>query len=364
MPSFETPILFLVFNRPALTARVFESIRAQHPQRLFVASDGPRGDREGEAEVVRQTREIATQVNWPCKVETLFRETNHGCGRAVSSAITWFFEQVEEGIILEDDCLPHQDFFPYCQTLLARYRHEPRVATIAGTHFLPPVLLHQQSHYLSKYFQMWGWASWRRVWQHYDYGLTGLADEDWLVLLQRTHPISAEAGYWREIFRTLKAGVIDTWDFQMFFCCWRIGAGHVMPGCNLISNLGFGPEATHTNFAGLMAELRTHSLTVGPESVPLTPDRTVDNLIFYLRFLESMTHTWWMEQVLCPEQKLGEARVELARKERYIRQLEREVTEKRRQLLAATRELARHRGPFEPPGGGPSSETRTYGRSH
>lgn len=339
-PGLATPILFLVFNRPVQTARVFEAIRAQRPKKLFVAADGARDDRAGEAELVRQTRQIASQVDWPGEVKTLFRETNLGCGAAVSGAITWFFEQVEEGIILEDDCLPHPDFFPYCQTLLARYRHEPSVATIAGTHFLPAELPHSQSHYLSKYFQMWGWASWRRTWQQYDFNLSKLSESEWFSLLARTHPIPAEAGYWREIYKTLKTSLVDTWDFQMFFSCWLNGTNHVMPGRNLISNIGYGLDATHTNFASPMGNLPTYPLTVGLVPVPLKPDCTIDSLIFYLRFLESMTQTWWMEQVLSPEQKLGEARAELARKDRLIRQLEREVGEKRRQLLAATRALA------------------------
>lgn len=340
MTGFLTPILFLVFNRPEPTARVFEAIRAQRPKRLYIAADGARDDRPGEAELVRHTRAIVSRVDWPCEVKTLFRDNNLGCGAAVCGAITWFFEHVEEGIILEDDCLPHPDFFPYCQTLLARYRHEPSIATIAGTHFLPAELPHQRSHYVSKYFQMWGWASWRRTWRLYDFGLDKLTEGEWYTLLQSVHPIPAEAGYWKEIYKTLKTATVDTWDFQVFFSCWHAGSNHVMPGRNLISNIGYGSDATHTNFTSSMANLPTFPLSVGPDAIPLTPNKSVDGIIFYLRFLESMTQTWWMEQVLSPEQRLGEARYELARKDRIIRQLEREIAAKRRQLLAATRALS------------------------
>lgn len=340
LPGLETPVLFLVFNRPEHTARVFETICAQRPKMLFVAADAARDDRPGEAELVRQTRQIASQVDWPCEFKTLFRETHLGCGEAVSGAITWFFEQVEEGIILEDDCLPHPDFFPYCRTLLAHYRREPAVATIAGTHFLPMDLPNQQSHYVSKYFQMWGWATWRRTWKQYDFTLNKLDENEWFSMLDRIHPISAEAAYWRDIYKNLRASLVDTWDFQMFFSCWRIGANHVMPGRNLISNIGYGPGATHTNFDSPMANLPTYPLTVGAAPVLLRPDRTVDGVIFFLRFLESMTHTSLLEKVLSPEERLGEARRELQQKDRVIRQLEREVAEKRRQLLAATRALS------------------------
>lgn len=341
MSALKSPVLLLVFNRPAETARVFEAIRQQKPRRLFVAADGARTDRPGEHELVGETRTIATKVDWPCEVKTLFRDTNLGCGLAVSGAISWFFEQVEEGIILEDDCLPHPDFFPYCESLLARYRDERRVATIGGTHFLPETLPHRQSHYVSKYFQMWGWASWRRTWELYDFDLNKLSPEGCSELLQATHPIAIECGYWTEIYKALKSGAIDTWDFQVFFSSWRTGANHVMPGRNLVSNIGYGPAATHTNFASSMADMPTHPLKVDREPVSLSPDPIVDNLIFYLRFLDSLTHTYWLEQLISPDQQLGALRNELARQNRLIRQLQLEGREKRRQLLAATQALAR-----------------------
>ena len=320
---------------------VFEAIRKLKPAQLFVAADGARPDRPGELELVEKTRAIATRVDWPCEVKTLFRDNNLGCGLAVSGAISWFFEHVEEGIILEDDCLPHADFFSYCETMLDRYRHELRVATIAGTHFLPTTLPHEQSHYVSKYFQMWGWATWRRTWEVYDFDLSTLNLESCRELLEAIHPIAVECDYWTHIFNALRAGAIDTWDFQVFFCAWRAGAHHVMPGRNLISNIGYGPAATHTNFASSMAEIPTQPHVVGPEVVPLTPDPIVDNLIFYLRFLESLTHTYWLEQIISPEQQLGSLRNELLRLNRLNRQLELELKEKRQQLLAATRTLAR-----------------------
>jgi hypothetical protein len=340
MSQLETPILFLIFNRPAETAQVFNSIRAQRPKRLFVAADGAREGRAGETELVQQTRQIATQVDWPCDVQTLFREKNLGCGLAVSGAITWFFDHVEEGIILEDDCLPHADFYPFCTTLLERHRHDDQIATIAGTHFLPTALPHRGTHYVSKYFQMWGWASWRRVWKCYDYQLAQRSEPEWHALCDEVHPGRVESAYWKQIYHSLKADVIDTWDFQVFFAAWHTQAHHIMPSTNLVSNLGYGPNATHTNFASNMANLPTFPLKIGNHATPLAPDSEVDNLVFYLRFLDSLSQTWWLEQILCPEQRLAEVRTELQRKERYIRQLELEVTGKRRQLLAATKALA------------------------
>src|SRR5262245_56278428 len=132
----EVPVLFLVFNRPDTTARVMEAIRAARPERLYVAADGPRENNAGEAEErCAEVRQLATRVNWPCEVRTLFREHNLGCRKAVSSAITWFFEQEPEGIILEDDCLPSQSFFPFCAELLARFRDDERIMFITGCNF-------------------------------------------------------------------------------------------------------------------------------------------------------------------------------------------------------------------------------------
>jgi hypothetical protein len=341
MIQAHTAVLFLVFNRPNQTKQVFEAIKSARPERLYVAADGPRTHKAGEEEQCRQTRAIATAVDWPCKVTTLFRDDNFGCGAAVSQAISWFFQHEEEGIILEDDCLPHQDFFPFCETLLARYRDEPRIATIAGTHFLPSQLAIDHSHYVSKYFQMWGWATWRRTWAKYDYNLRGMPDAEWHELFRRVHPIPLEAGYWTAVLNTLKVEGIDTWDFQVFFSCWRAGANHVMPGRNLVSNLGYGPDATHTAFESPMANLTAHPLKIPVgEEVPIEPDPRIDNLIFYLRFLESMTKTWWAEQVLAPDQRLAEARLALAGKDSRIRKLEREINANRRQLRLAVAALA------------------------
>lgn len=336
MPMLDTPILFLVFNRPEVTARVFATIRDARPARLFVAADGPRADRAGEAALCEKTRQLATAVDWPCTVTTLFRSENRGCGRAVSEAISWFFEHVEEGIILEDDCLPHPDFFAFCAAMLARYRDDPRVLTVSGDHFLPRNFDCHTTHYFSKYVQIWGWATWRRTWQGYDFALSSIAEGDWQKIIQTTCPLPIESGYWQEVFRAMRAGLIDTWDFQLLFSCWKLQGLHVVPRHNLISNLGYGPEATHTNFSGVLAERDVRGVPPPyPDAPPIKADADVDGFIFYARFLEHMSQTWWVEQVLSPEQKLGAARIDLARSGRRIRALEREVHEKRRQLRLA-----------------------------
>jgi len=176
--EFNTPILFLVFNRPNTTQRVFNVIRQVKPKQLFVAADGPRRDKGADEEKCEATREIVKQIDWDCEVKTLFREENLGCGKAVSSAITWFFENVEEGIILEDDCLPNLDFFGYCEELLDRYRDNREVMFIGGDNFQKGKKWGDASYYFSAYNHVWGWATWKRTWDIYDFKLDSINEND------------------------------------------------------------------------------------------------------------------------------------------------------------------------------------------
>ena len=240
------PILFLVFNRPDTTARVFEAIRRARPARLYVAADGARAERQGEAGRCAETRRIATAVDWPCEVRTLFRDQNLGCRLGVSTAIDWFFEHEQEGIIIEDDCVPSPSFFPYCAELLDRYRHDERVMCISGDNPAGSMPRHDASYAFSRYPLIWGWATWRRAWRLYDVDMSnwprfrdagrlrGCLDDEFL---QR---------YWREIFNRAAAGEIDSWAYRWTFSCWFNGGLTSVPRLNLVSNIGFGPEATHT----------------------------------------------------------------------------------------------------------------------
>jgi hypothetical protein len=342
MTALTTPILFIVFNRPDLTEKVFAAIRRQRPARLFVAADGARPGKEGEAGLVERTRAIATKVDWPCEVKTFFQPENLGCGKAVSGAISWFFEQVEEGIILEDDCLPHPDFFPFCQTLLERYRDDPKVLSISGDHFLPHRLHLTQPYYFSKYVQIWGWATWRRTWEHYRIELDHCDETEWMGVVERANPVKTEADYWKHILRFVRGNLVDTWDYQLMFSCWKQGGSHICPSRNLISNIGYRGDATHTNFSGSLAELPIAPLVLDGIRPPSKVDPQLDNLIFYTRFLESFSQTWWIEQALDPSTKLegarweaGHAKEDNKRKERLIEALERQnrlLCEKLKQL--------------------------------
>ena len=244
--SLKTAVLFLVFNRPETTSVVFEKIRQAKPARIYVACDGPREGYKDDKERVAKTREIATKVDWPCEVKTFFKDKNLGCKKGVSSAINWFFEHEEQGIILEDDCVPHLDFFTFCEELLDRYANEERISLISGNNFQNGRWRGDASYYFSKYPHIWGWASWRRAWKHYQPDIPFWSNwknsNAWL----RHTSDKNERKYWERIFKMIQLGKIDSWAYPWTACVWYKNGLTVTPNVNLVSNIGFGEDSTHT----------------------------------------------------------------------------------------------------------------------
>lgn len=255
----DTPVAFFVFNRPATTQRVFDAIATARPRTLLVVADGPRSDRASDAEGCAVTRAITDQIDWPCDVRRLYAQSNLGCRARVSSGLDWVFSQVEEAIILEDDCVPSPEFFQFCSLLLDRHRGDERVMHIGGTSFQRDNMRTPHSYYFSKYTHIWGWATWRRAWAAYDVSL-----QLWPTL--RTSPLIAdwfdsplEQTFWTRVFDELHAGA-NTWDGQWTFACWANRGLGIVPAKNLVSNIGFGADATHTTQESCDAELPTGSL--------------------------------------------------------------------------------------------------------
>ncbi len=247
------PVLFLVFNRPKATAQVFEAIRAARPPRLYVACDGARNETEGENDLVEEVRRIATNIDWTCKLITLFRPSNLGCKKAVSEAVTWFFEQEEQGIILEDDCLPSPSFFLYCDELLETFAEETRVFLISGYNCEQEWRQADADYFFSHTGGIWGWASWRRAWEFFDGEMTGLADLAKSNHFEKTMGWAAGKLRKKQLLVAMKkmtGGTIDSWAYPWGYSRNAQAGLACVPTVSLITNIGFGPGATHTTNVG------------------------------------------------------------------------------------------------------------------
>ena len=243
---FNTPILFLVFNRPDTTKRVFEQIRKIKPSYFYVAADGPRGNKPGEKEICDKVRSLVlSQIDWECEIKTLLRDENLGCGKAVSGAIDWFFQNVEKGIILEDDTVPDLSFFKFCEIQLKRYADTKEVKIISGNNFQDNIVRGNGSYYFTKYVHIWGWATWKRTWDLYDFEL-----KDWISRSTNSRKelftTETEYDYWNNIFDLVSKKEIDTWDYQLFYLSIKCSGINVIPNKNLVTNIGFMPASTHT----------------------------------------------------------------------------------------------------------------------
>lgn len=258
---YTTPILFLIFNRPEVTQKVFQEIKKQQPKFLFIASDGPRNNVDTDIKKCKETRKIVLEaIDWDCEVKTLFRNENLGCGKAVSAAISWFFENVEQGIIIEDDCLPNSSFFSFCEELLHKYKDEEQVYAISGDNFHNGIQRGNASYYFSHYGFVWGWATWRRAWKNYDYNLKSLENFKRKNLINRIDKRKNFKTYWYNVFEKVSQNKIDTWDYQWIFTIWKHKGSVIVPNTNLISNIGFGKDATHTTKTNQFANLDTFDI--------------------------------------------------------------------------------------------------------
>jgi hypothetical protein len=280
--TLSTPVTFLIFNRPDVTKIVFEAIRRAQPKKLFVVADGPRNN--DEAIKCEATRAIIDGVDWDCEVFKNYSEVNLGCRDRVSSGIEWVFSLVEEAIILEDDCLPSSSFFTFCETMLECYRDDRRIMMISGDNFqggreqLP--VSHSYSYYFSKYPHIWGWATWRRTWELYDVNMSSLQffkDEN------MTYSISedpVEIIFWLDAFEKVASGEIDTWDYQLVYTCFHQDGMSILPTVNLVSNIGFGPDATHTFVPSPWANVEAKEIDEIDHPLFMMRDRDADLYTF------------------------------------------------------------------------------------
>lgn len=259
-----TPVVFLIFNRPDTTKIVFESIRQAKPKRLFIVADGHRQDRPDEIEKCKDTRAIVEDVDWDCSVIKIYSDINLGCQKRVSSGLNYVFQYVESAIILEDDCLPDPTFFSFCSELLDYYLNDERIMVISGNNFQFGKQRTTDSYYFSLHTHCWGWATWRRAWKYYDEEMSlwkTVRDKHWLKdILHSQYAVS----YWEYIFQDTFDNLINSWAYRWLFACWMQNGLTILPNVNLVSNIGFGTEATHTKITSNLA-----NIPVQPVALPL-----------------------------------------------------------------------------------------------
>ena len=286
------PVVFIIFNRPETTAQVFAEIAKAQPRQLLVVADGARAERAGEAELCQRARAVVERVDWECEVVKNYAEENMGCRRRVASGLGWAFEQVEQAIILEDDCLPHPTFFRFCEEMLEKYREDERVMTVCGDNYLFGRKRMPHSYFFHRIPGGWGWATWRRAWRHYDIEMKlwpTLRTTSWLKdILGDARAVK----YWRSIFdRTFAEGdEAGTWDYQWVFSLWAQRGLAATASTNLITNMGWGSDATHTHDDdSVLARIPTGAMNFPLRHPPyVSPDREADRLIFENIYLPEM----------------------------------------------------------------------------
>lgn len=284
-----SPVLFLTFNRLDTTKKVFEVIKQVKPPKLYLASDGARVNKSGEKEIVESVRNfLLNNIDWQCEVKTLFREQNLGCGKAVSSAINWFFENEEMGIILEDDCLPSISFFRFCDELLIRYKDDERIMHISGDNFQDGISRGDGSYYFSQISHVWGWAAWRRAWKLYDFEMKSLNKFINYKIYKNVWKQNKVRKYWLKQFKKVSLGKINTWDYQWNYCLIVNNGLSVLPNINLVENIGFNSEATHTSNSKL--KMPSANEIKFPLTHPqfLVPDLEADTYTFNKHYQQSL----------------------------------------------------------------------------
>jgi hypothetical protein len=282
-------VLVLVHARPRHTRAVLEAIKDWDISCLYIAADGPRADHPEEFDTCARTRSIALAHAGDRPVKTLFRDENLGLAQAVSSALDWFFEHESEGIILEDDCVPDASFLPFCEELLSRYRDTPRVMMISGNNYLDTSPQSEREYLFSRHVHIWGWATWKRAWQLNDLHMTHwkqLRTTDWLLDVCNGHKDARR--YWRWIFDRSFRSNWRSWAYPWTLSMWRHEGLAVLPGRNLVTNIGFGDFATNTfdrpDWYEKVSTAPINFPLIHPESIAVDPeiDYRIDRHIFIL----------------------------------------------------------------------------------
>jgi hypothetical protein len=239
------PILFVIFNRPAMALKSFQPVKQYKPDKLYIAADGARSNRAGEQELCQQTRDVILQeIDWECDIHTLFQEQNLGCGQGVYTAVNWFFSNEKQGVILEDDCVVSRSFFPYMEELLDRYKNDDRIGMIAGYNDVENEYQIENSYCFSKYAACWGWGSWARAWKNMDLQMSWRKHNEEDCLHNKGY--YKEYNRWKYQLKAIDNHYVSAWDWQWYFSLATRNQLSIFPKVRLVSNIGFGKDATHT----------------------------------------------------------------------------------------------------------------------
>ena len=239
------PILLIGFNRPDFMAAQIAAVKSAQPSKLYLAVDGPRKNRPDEAALCQQTRDCVNMIDWPCEIKTLFHDENLGCKYGVSGAITWFFENEGMGIILEDDCRPTHDFLRFASEMLERYKDDDRIGAVNGFNCFNLQSDKSSSYHFSRHMDIWGWASWRRVWHEYDVEMSSFK-----ARLPEIIEHADVTQYYKKVLRGFASGLdhgLSTWDVQFTMLSMAKGWLNVVPKSRLVANAGLADiRASHT----------------------------------------------------------------------------------------------------------------------
>ena len=257
---FNTPILLVIFNRPDSTKKLFNVIKTIKPKKLYIAADGPRAHKLMEYELCFTAREVFKSVDWDCDVHTRFSDENLGCKKNVSGGITWFLGEVGEGIILEDDCIPDVSFFPFCEKLLEKYRNTPQIKMISGNNFQFGNSRTDASYYFSKFPSIWGWATWERAWKDFDIDMKPYPQFKKDKKIQEIFDNKKIQSFLMRLFDNLYHNKMNTWAGRWLFAILNSDGISITPNVNLVTNIGFTVEATHTKSNSVMGNIPTENI--------------------------------------------------------------------------------------------------------
>ena len=250
--QYDIPILFVIFRRKDVTMRTFAAIKAAQPAKLYIACDGAREAVSGEQELVEATRQaVENAIDWPCEVHRRYQDHNQGCAKAVSSAISWMFETEEMGIILEDDCVAKASFFKFVREMLHRYKDDQRIGMVAGTNLVSSKVTMPDSYCFSKYKACWGWATWKRAWSNFQLDMPWRDSDYYQSVIANNGFRAKDKNYWKYRLNLIDANYVSSWDWPWYFCLAAQNQLCIFPSKDLIVNIGFDAEATHTSFFNL-----------------------------------------------------------------------------------------------------------------